>query len=879
MSVELSDLLSWKKKDVKNPHNDGLVSASLKEFIEKTQKLWETSSIIRDILKNPKQFTINQLLRAIEEVENQGSYSAEVDYQRTIEEIKSIVYDNLSDYKICYERYFRKISTRLAKHLDYFKKGPVIIWFWKKEIRCSEPIGESNPWLVLGTNYPFVDYTPNCWQEFFCISTSPDEIKARQKVIWELQKIVDKDVLKFLDIFWFIDEINFNKLLYSRTYERDYSDDDYNGYLLAAYYWPGLYTEQQESDEYRPRESVSYKEKWTYNYYEEVANYIMSILDKIGQVPWKLRIIIEKLKDIPSLQDYILDLESALSESEYFFSLESFTAWNPFFDALKFVNEKKRKKESEIDKSKGARIDKMLALVDVNDNWIDDKGFINNWESEFVLAERYNAHLKIIEKLLEKLQKIKNLINIAYHVKSNEWNQVSLNNEEKTEYRDWWHPWRQIWINSIWKEGEVYFHPIDRNQVVNDSPADASLIIYSWANTSWKTFSWLQRDFFIRIAMQSFWYAPVETWNIAELYDMIVYFDRASTNSKDKKSAYMSEISRLKNLFEACQWKSMLLYYDEPFSTTSPIDQSAMIESLVAYIHARWWKCIIATHNEVFIKSQKSNPNTKCYFFPIVDWKCTRILTPWVWASDFIDVAKREWFNLDTINNAEAYLDWSLTILKTIHPNIDLSVWVWNSAKSLFPDLSEWSNPIFWFLSDDSDFDFAKWVWKFRFDDAFSNLDRVIIQRMLAKMIYYAPELTIQAIKERQNLFLELLQNSNYQEIAKLCSYLVEVEENFMSLEGVWINQKLCPIQIWESRIEYQIVDMLDLDKYDWDCNSITKMIRYLWFNRIIFWKLSKEADWLKKKLITFRKKLKLFQDSIDNQRKDYFTRKKKIIQ
>jgi hypothetical protein len=56
---------------------------------------------------------------------------------------------------------------------------------------------------------------------------------------------------------------------------------------------------------------------------------------------------------------------------------------------------------------------------------------------------------------------------------------------------------------------------------------------------------------------------------------------------------------------------------------------------------------------------------------------------------------------------------------------------------------------------------------------------------MLAKMIYYAPELTIQAIKERQNLFLELLQNSNYQEIAKLCSYLVEVEENFMSLEGV----------------------------------------------------------------------------------------------
>lgn len=62
---------------------------------------------------------------------------------------------------------------------------------------------------------------------------------------------------------------------------------------------------------------------------------------------------------------------------------------------------------------------------------------------------------------------------------------------------------------------------------------------------------------------------------------MMVFLDRASTNSRAGRSAYMEEIHRIMEMLKACTGKLPLVYIDEPFSTTAPEDQSVMIEILV----------------------------------------------------------------------------------------------------------------------------------------------------------------------------------------------------------------------------------------------------------------------------------------------------------
>ena len=168
-------------------------------------------------------------------------------------------------------------------------------------------------------------------------------------------------------------------------------------------------------------------------------------------------------------------------------------------------------------------------------------------------------------------------------------------------------------------------------------------------------------------------YGPVEEGNFPKHYDMMVFLDRASTNAAVNRSAYMEEIHRIQEMLKQCIGKTPLIYIDEPFSTTAPSDQSAMIELLIKKVMTLGGDIVIATHNEEAMKSlgEKYGDTVGYYHYDYtldrnpdgrLEIQTHHSLLLGIADAQSIEVAEMNGAPADFLRSARAFLDGSLSL-------------------------------------------------------------------------------------------------------------------------------------------------------------------------------------------------------------------------
>ncbi len=404
------------------------------------------------------------------------------------------------------------------------------------------------------------------------------------------------------------------------------------------------------------------------------------------------------------------------------------------------------------------------------------------------------------------------------------WAKVSFDSDRKFSYTGGHHP------------SKAY-----DDQVPNPSHDDRPISIYSWANTSGKSW-WLQRDFIIRRTAQTLWYAPVSWGNFPKQYDMMVYLDRASTNAYARRSAYMEEIHRIKKVLQQCEWKKALIYIDEPFSTTAPADQVAMIEILIEKILTNGWDVVMATHNEEAMKLLQilywERIGLYHYDYNVerdISWKLYiahhRTLKTGMSDAHSIEVAEIHGAPSDLIDRARSYLPTSAQLSLYVIPEFPEIKQLSQSereklvTKNGLSNLFEGDIPRFHLYS--ADWDFAQqWIGhndithrpkksnKIRYNTknkneyrpraeytnvSFANLvDLREVHRLISQMLFAGSAVPVWELLERQAMFGILAQDHNYRAILHLVAGLADIEESFETVSR-WkddINCRLNPISI-----------------------------------------------------------------------------------
>ena len=398
------------------------------------------------------------------------------------------------------------------------------------------------------------------------------------------------------------------------------------------------------------------------------------------------------------------------------------------------------------------------------------------------------------------------------------WSKVSFDINQKFAYTQGRHPSKP-------------YH----DQVPNPSHDDRAVIVYSWANTSGKTW-WLQRDFIARRAAQTLWYAPVASGNFPKQYDLMVYLDRASTNAYAKRSAYMEEIHRIKNVLKQCQWKKALVYIDEPFSTTAPADQVGMIEILIEKIRANGWDVVIATHNEEAMKSLQNlyRDGMEIYHYDYAverdpSWKpyiaTHRTLKTGISDAHSIEVAEIQDAPTDIIERARSYLAGDMELSPFLTPmfpdirRLSQTDRDWLVHREGLGNLYEGDDPRFHLYSVDWDFA-EQWIGhndiihrpktpkRVRYNkerdrehinvSLWNLVDLTEAHRLISQMLFASSTVPVWEILERQAMFCLLAQNHQYRAILHAVAGLADIEESFEAVSR-WkdrVNHWLNPISI-----------------------------------------------------------------------------------
>ncbi len=221
----------------------------------------------------------------------------------------------------------------------------------------------------------------------------------------------------------------------------------------------------------------------------------------------------------------------------------------------------------------------------------DDDYFCRNLESpipNFIKEfENFQTNLKALNAMFKFL----NLVQKEW------WSKITFDNSKPTWYKNAWHLKFDKSNHTLWSISHT-----------------SEITIFAGSNASGKSFSWLKRDAYIRMAMQSFWYAPCDSWNLNTPISSILFLDRPYTKSIKKHhfgynevktlydpSAFMQEAKSIADSLKFLTSKSVV-YMDEVFTTTSPEDQAALLLWLIEYLKEKWAEIILATHNEYVLK-------------------------------------------------------------------------------------------------------------------------------------------------------------------------------------------------------------------------------------------------------------------------------------
>lgn len=182
---------------------------------------------------------------------------------------------------------------------------------------------------------------------------------------------------------------------------------------------------------------------------------------------------------------------------------------------------------------------------------------------------------------------------------------ASFDPTQALEYKGGWNLYREREAERDWND-----KPKGKAQVVNDSPKEHPLVVYTGSNMSGKSFE-LKKVFYMQLLAQSFGYAPCEEGNF-EMYDSFHYLDRAATDTSRDLSAFGKEIMDWKKAI-ADFGERPFICCDEGFSTTSPQDQYRLLTAVDLFLRGKRARVFLATHNEAFILRNVSNQNVGLY--------------------------------------------------------------------------------------------------------------------------------------------------------------------------------------------------------------------------------------------------------------------------
>lgn len=452
------------------------------------------------------------------------------------------------------------------------------------------------------------------------------------------------------------------------------------------------------------------------------------------------------------------------------------------------------------------------------------------------ITSTYCTISELIYILMREGKHFSEFIHLAEMIEREKWAKISFDSQNPFSYVWWRHPSKDY-----------------KSQKANPSHTDKQITIYSGANTSWKSW-WLQRDLIIRRAVETLWYAPVSKWNFPKRYDMMVFLDRASTNARAKKSAYMEEVSRILKMLEECKEKTCLVYIDEPFSTTAPSDQSWMIEILIEKVLALGGDIVIATHSEDAMNTLSQRYGSKIWFFHY-DYQVERdqkgnpsIKTKYKLKSGIadacsLDVAEIDWAPEDMVTLARDYYSgkrWPYHMSKKdfSFPSFDERGTIWELwLQTLFS--YSWWDPLFLLYSRDPDFATSPLSARnLRSTEARVSLAELVdmaeVDRLLSMMILRSGSISKEDFQKRQKLFQTLAGNRLFEKILHQVSVVADREEDFRSIGNLrkWgINHALNPINI--SRDHYfGSLPRLSVNDNRYGTSEINAAIAYLNLHR-----------------------------------------------
>ncbi len=330
--------------------------------------------------------------------------------------------------------------------------------------------------------------------------------------------------------------------------------------------------------------------------YEEIFNFIRTPTTNIIQLQQR-QIFIESLLKIKEL-DVLVQLKTTSYKVNQgistIFSLISIDEYQKETALYTYRNKKSKEAKaivlngiSLVNKGKQA-IKNLISLLSSSNNHFIKKitteyknlsKSLKDLNKDFFLKKDYNLVASTSKELSETSKKIITRSGVFFEfaklAKKDNYGSAQFNPSQPRYYKQGWNFIRK-------KESQ------DEKQVLNDSPDDHKITIYSGSNMSGKSFSGLKKEFFIQCLAQSFGYG---TWegkaNFPKLYNSFHYLDRTSTRHLDNLSAFGSEVNNWNHLTSNLS-KNAFVCIDEGWSTTSAEDQYKLLHaSAILYLSSK----------------------------------------------------------------------------------------------------------------------------------------------------------------------------------------------------------------------------------------------------------------------------------------------------
>ncbi|MDP2642602.1 MAG: hypothetical protein Q8P62_02055 [Candidatus Peregrinibacteria bacterium] len=391
-------------------------------------------------------------------------------------------------------------------------------------------------------------------------------------------------------------------------------------------------------------------------------------------------------------------------------------------------------------------------------------------------------------------------------------------------------------------------------QVLNDSPDEHEVTVYSGSNMSGKSFSGLKKEFFMQCLAQSFGYVPCEAGsNFPVMHDSFHYLDRASTDHFRDLSAFGSETDNWKKLTSSLGNKSFVCV-DEGWSTTSAQDQYKLLRAgAVLYLPSKGARVFLASHNEKFLQKHISQPNLGMYHFeteidevsgtPIYRYELARGLGD----SNALAVAKGLKLDSNIIENAQKYLDGQdVHIGETAKPNFrDVVPYTEEERQKLKNPEHRGKIPyvkresILTVFSSDKDFRFGLTL---PMDDSnikfggWSPHNVELRKQSINNMVVGGVALTSQEVFERQRTFQLLAENDRFEE-------MLDLEQKLLFMI------KFLPLAGYENFLKFNLA-ISPFEACRGDINDLDLVLAYLDMNM----KLMGDSFPMKKQVEDLRK-------------------------